>query len=305
MKDITEASSPRTFPNSPYRIYNEDETLETEQSTAKWTVYPDKTDQVLLLFLNQFLISTSLLLFGICQHTGLVISRDALGSRLKKLFNGGLLVRLRFASPSTDTASATRIYMLSATGREYVRRLGRPVRLSGYLDKLDAPTAKRLLASQAFLLSRQDWSISDVSAAAIIAERSDADIMDHLFRCNLMLRSADTVWFIDTMRRTPGVEEYLLEKLKRINDTLSCSCLNISLGGKRPKVILVAEDFSHMSSLMQEVKKLRCPLRYDIVFTNDYDIYSNSGNADDCMYPIEIESSLLGHFRSELKRLIG
>ena len=309
MKDITAASTTLTLPHSPYRIYSADEALEQEQQTQKWTVYPDETDQVLLASVNRFLISTSLLLFGICQHTGLAISRDALGSRLKKLFNGGLLVRFHFASSSMDAASATRVYALSETGREYLRRIGAKIRLSGYIEKLDVPSVKRLLASQAFLLSQRDWSISDVSAAAMVAERSDVDAKanGHLFRTNLMLRSAaDAVWFIDAVRRTPDGESDLIRKLKRVDDTVACNNLNISLAGKRPKVILVAEDPTHMTSLMRAVKKLRRPFRYDIVFTNDYDVYSSSGNADDCMYSIELESSsFLEHFRSELKRLVG
>jgi len=264
---------------SPFAAYNGERLNMVSANPAACTVRLTDLDELILLTINQMLITTAHLLDRHLHNLGLEgVQIDDIRTALARLSESGFLTKYEFVTPVSKAYS--RVYTLGQCGQEFVKSRGQRLRMTGYIASLDALHAKRLLASLQYVISRKySRTAESVTVAGVVVEqKKEAGAeTDRIFRPQVTVQCSDHTVFVDAVRRTHRAAEELADKLTRMDETLRCSrYLNISVKAD-VYVVIVCESTQHMAEVMEELDEYRLKLCYKLWFTNDAEVFNNPG----------------------------
>lgn len=274
-----------TNKKSPFAVWPY-EKLNVLNSSDSRAIRLTEVDQLVMLTVNEMLITTSFLLHSHLLQMGLErVSINDIRASLAKLSSADYLKKMEFSSP--NGTSMNKVYSLSLKGQVFIKSKGKYPILSGYIDNLEATTAKRILSALQFILSQNyTANASSISVASVVVEKGNCSTKEntHIFRPNATIQFEDKTIFVDSVRRTFENEYKMLQKLKRIDDCLRNSkYLNTPIHDN-VDVIIIAEDEDHMLSIIDTVRYSKYRFCYNLIFSNDIDTYNRPEN---CIYPYE------------------
>ena len=277
MTTVNQASHQR----SPFSIFPNEQLCLVSPPAARprWTQSLSDLDKLILLTVNEALLTTCQLLYTNLCNQGLEnVDVDTLRHHLKHLTDVGFLTKMEFRSLSGT--SLFKVYTMSESGRDFLRSAGQKPRLTGYIAQLDAVQVKKLLAAQQFVLSQNYekrggtvYPARTVCQAVRPTDTADSNI----FRTQALVDLPDQTILVEAVRNSQSCSTALLDKLRRINSTLAMPNLNTDIKANVTMVI-VCESHDHMLSVMREVRDRERRLSFRVRFTNDPAIHNNDEN---------------------------
>lgn len=270
---------------SPFSVY-EDERLNVIESLMSKNLHLNDLDKLILLSVDEMLVTTSNLLNTHFGNIGLICTDITTVRRsLKKLSDNGYLVKMEFVTPTS--CSLGKVYALGTLGQEFILSKGKTPCQTGYIASLDALRCKKLLAAAQFVI-KQNYITEAVSVTfGEVAAQRKLDLKDkdiNSFRPHGTVQFNDKTVFVESVRSNCGSVNELIEKLSRMNNILMNSkYLNIPIK-ENVGVVIVCESLAHQLTVAEALHSVKERYCFKISLTNDIDVYNKPS---DCLYPFE------------------
>ena len=250
----------------PFAVYT-GETIAIQQPTCTAGLFLTETDRVVLEIFNQYLVLSSHLLLRELKNRGLEdLEQKQLQHRLRTLSNAAYLQAARFVN-SDGSYSANKVYFLGFRGRGYLKSLGIQPRLGGYIAQLDAAALKRYLSVNQYLINTGKKEHVVEVGRTIFAPLPNMQKPNKIFRAHGLVQEVDMTTIVEAVRCDGKWQEYILERLERMDATLKDKACAKDFA-RKIRLILIAEDSAHLrklSALLQQ-KQYRS---FEILLTTD------------------------------------
>ncbi len=202
-------------------------------------------DKTILLCINRFYFMSSILLHRLLIRLGMNnISQHDLQLRLKKLYQSAYLNSITFITDE-NSKCATKVYYLGRRGRGYLTSIGENLCNSTNIARMDAESVKRIMASNQWLVLRNE----ELNPQKLLVNQilfntpKDGERASEIFRCSALYQMDNNSLIVESVRL--GKEEDFIDKLNRISKVLNTNrekniCLN------EPVLLFVCENSTHM-----------------------------------------------------------
>lgn len=236
---------------SPFAVYP-GERISIREVPSPRHMYLTDVDKVILVFINKYLVLSSKLLLQALRNAKMEIEQKDLQNRLHMLTDAAYLQSARFTNED-GTYAAGMVYSVGYRGRGYLKStMGVQPRLSGYIAQMDSSTVKRYLSVNQYLINAgKDYGATEVGHTLLVPEPKK-DRPDKIFRAYGMVQEQSKTVIIDAVRKDID-KEYLLERLDRMNDTISHRNCNTQVQ-KTVELVLIAESCEHLKEVNNWLK---------------------------------------------------
>lgn len=236
---------------SPFAVYP-GERISIREVPSPRHMYITDIDKVILAVTNKYLVLTSRLLQHALKNAGMVgVEQKDLQHRLHMLADAAYLQSARFTNED-GTYAAGMVYSIGYRGRGYLKStMGVQPRLSGYIAQMDSSTVKRYLSVNQYLIQTKDYKATEVGHTLLVPEPKK-DRPDKIFRAYGMVQEENKTVIVDAVRKDID-KEYLLERLERMNDTISHRNCNTQVH-KTVELVLIAESCEHLKEVNSWLK---------------------------------------------------
>jgi len=235
-------------------------------------------EKLCIVNVESLLVVTSKELFDHFVNLGITgVTIEDVRATLNRLTEAGYINKMRFLS--TQTKPSFMVYSLGANGKKFVYdKYHRSPLLTNYVNRLSAIDVKRLLATHQFLNAMNYSNANGIGIAATVFEEGSRD---HIFRANAFVDLPNETVIVEAVRDYNNATEDFINKLIRIHRTLKES-YSVNLPVKaNVTVVAIAESANHMTGTINAINASNNRFCFNLVFTNDNDIFINPAN---CLY---------------------
>lgn len=241
---------PAETKTSPFAVYP-GERMKIREVPCPRGVYITDVDKVILVLINKYLVLTSRLLLQAARQVDMEIEQKDLQHRLRMLTDGAYLQSSRFVNED-ETYAAGVVYTLGYRGRGFLNSINVRPRLGGYVAQLDSTAVKRYLSVNQYLLQTgKAYGATEVGYTILVPEPKK-DRPDKIFRAFGMVQEEGRTVIVESLRKD-ATREYVLERLDRMNKTLSHKNCNTQLH-KNVELVLIAESNEHLKQINDWLK---------------------------------------------------
>lgn len=275
---------------SPFSVFEGEELVRFVPECPR-SIFLSDLDKMILVILNTYHLLTSALLTTALENLGLKnFNQSDIQNRLRLLSESAFIEKGEFRSLTGK--SANKLYSLGFRGRGWLKANGKRVVLAGYLEKLDACDAKRILSVNQFLIrSKKSFEDSLICQPIFVTNNLGERKDDMIFRAFGLVRQDDCDYIVESVRRSDTWKNDLTNKMARIEKVVKSKRLNLEKPLKNPVITLICEDERHLLECMDTLKDSKLTLRY----SHDLAIYKD---ADNCLsLPPKKESKTESLFR--------
>lgn len=235
---------------SPFAVYP-GERISIREVPSPRHMYITDVDKVILVFINKYLVLSSKLLLQALRNAKMEIDQKDLQKRLHMLTDAAYLQSARFTN-ADGTYAAGMVYSVGYRGRGYLKSINVQPKLGGYVAQLDSSSVKRYLSVNQYLINTgKDYGVTEVGHTLLVPEPRK-DRPDKIFRAYGMVQEEDKTVIVDAVRKDVD-KEYLLERLERMNDTISHRNCNTQVH-KTVELVLIAESCEHLKEVNSWLK---------------------------------------------------
>lgn len=265
---------------SPFANYDGEYIEEEKRYPAPASI--TEFDAALLRAINKSLITTQALLLVQLKNSGIYAETSMLKYHLRKLTAGQFLMAYRFKSPDGSHSSYL-IIKLGWRGAGYLKGQGIHVNKTSYLATIssDAMACKKLL-SVAQLAIRANLSMDKMEFAqpVFVPSRDSSQKATKIFRPQCVLQDHDRTIFLEAIRKGTDWQEWMEEKLTRMEAVCKARQANIPI--HNPAVVLIAESSDHMHQIAKRIQNNKYP--FEVFLTADPLVYERP---QDCLYILQ------------------
>lgn len=223
----------------------------------------------IVLATNQLLVVTSRLLTKYLNIKGIEVEQKKVQKQIAYLADNNYLNKFLFCNPDKGIQASYKVYTVGHKGKGFLySTYNIQTQKVGFLEQCNVAQIKRILASNQLLIDTKLVSRMDFSVAKMVTDDGFHLLKNKkLFRSIGFCQNDDCIKIIEPVRQESTYEKDVMDKLKRIEKTLSSKKCNIDVN-KRITVILMAESYGRMENIMNLVneKQYKC---FDIVYTYD------------------------------------
>lgn len=269
---------------SPFANYDGEYIEEEKRYPAPASI--TEFDAAILRAINKSLITTQALLLVQLKNSGIYAETSMLKYHLRKLTAGQFLLAYRFRSPD-GSRSSNLVYRLGWRGAGYLKAQGTHVNKTSYLATIssDAMACKKLLsAAQLAIRTNLPMDKMEFAQPVFVPSRDPSQKATKIFRPQCVLQDHDRTIFLEAVRKGTDWQEWMEEKLTRMETVCKARQANIPI--HNPAVVLIAESSDHMRQISESIQNNKYP--FEVFLTADPLVYENPGN---CLYSMPKKKS--------------
>lgn len=266
---------------SPFATF-EDEYIEEEKRYTMPTTITE-LDSALLAAVNKTLITTSALLKVQLENSGIHTEMPTLKYRLKRLTAAEFLIAYRFRT-NNGGKSSNLIYRLGWRGAGYLKAQGIHANKTSYLATIssDPMSCKKILsAAQMAVRSNLPMGKMEFAQPVFVPSRDPSQKSTKIFRPQCVLQGLDRTIFFEAVRKGADWQEWMEEKLTRMEAVCKERQANIPI--HNPAVVLIAESSDHMRQIAKCIQHNK-KYPFEVLLTADPLVYERP---QDCLYIIQ------------------
>ena len=235
---------------SPFAVYPGERISICEVPSPRHMCITD-VDKVILVFTNKYLVLSSKLLLQALRHAGMSVEHKELQRRLHMLTDAAYLQSARFTNEDGSYAAGM-VYSVGYRGRGYLKSINVQPKLGGYIAQLDCSSVKRYLSVNQYLINTgKDYGATEVGHTLFVPEPKK-ERPNKIFRAYGMVFEENKTVIVESVRRD-AVKEDLLERLNRINETLSHKKCNTQVH-KNVDLVIITESCNHLKEVNDWLK---------------------------------------------------